>query len=142
MAGRTENSRDSRHYYDWLEYAAEDLHCAGLLLSERQCLLAVGFHCQQAMEKTFKAFILYKTGAPVDGHNITWLCRTAGKQDEQLLGWLEMTPVMNRMYIETRYPADDEVKYSLMDMQMIHNMALELHEYVCDEVYDKLIPEE
>lgn len=140
MARRGERSRDSRFYYDWLEFAAEDLHCAGILLEEKQCLNAVGFHCQQACEKALKSFIMYNTGSPVDGHNITWLCRTAGKYDSQILGWLDMTPVMNRMYIETRYPADLPPRYTLTSLQAIYNMATELHEYICKIIYKDTEP--
>lgn len=142
MARRGENSRDSRHYYDWLEFAAEDLHCAKVLLSDRQCLLAAGFHCQQAMEKALKAYILFHTGHPVDGHNITWLCRTAGRLDEQVMGWLSYTPAFNRLYIETRYPADTELKYSYEDMQAVQNVAQEMYSYICKRIYDDADPEE
>ncbi len=142
MARRGENSRDSRHYYDWLEFAAEDLHCAGVLLSDRQCLLAVGFHCQQAMEKALKALILFHTGRPVDGHNITWLCKTAGRADERVLDWLSYTPALNRLYIEARYPADTELKYSYADMQAVHVVAQELYSYICKQIYDHPDPED
>lgn len=142
MGRRGERGRDSRHYYDWLEFAAEDLHCASILLAEKQCLNAVGFHCQQAMEKALKSFIMYHTGAPVDGHNITWLCKTAGRHDAQVLGWLEMTPIMNRMYIECRYPADLPPKYTLLELETILNMATELYEYICKVIYRQSDPEE
>ena len=136
MSRQTSGMRDSCHYYDWLEYAAEDLHLAKLLLGTKQCANAIGFHLQQAIEKALKAFILFKTGYPVDGHNITWLCKTAGKRDAKILGWLDMTPVMNRMYIETRYPADIPFKIDYIDLKAIHNMIAELYEYVCSVIYE------
>lgn len=138
-----ENNRDSRHYYDWLEFAAVDLYCAGILLREKQCLPAAGFHCQQTVEKALKSFILFKTDSPVDGHNITWLCKAAAKQDETLLKWLPQTPIMNRMYIETRYPADISVDYSPEELQSVHGMASEMYDYICKQVYDvSLQPED
>lgn len=142
MSRRGERSRDSRHYYDWLEFAAEDLHCAQLLLNEKQCLNAVGFHCQQAAEKALKSFIMYHSDQPVDGHNITWLCKTSGKYDPQILGWLSSTPIMNRMYIETRYPADLPPRYTITQLQVVYNMALELYEYICEVIYEQSDPEE
>ena len=141
MARRGENSRDSRHYYDWLEFAAEDLHCAEVLLAARQCLLAAGFHCQQAMEKALKAHILFQTGSPVDGHNITWLCRTAGRLDGRVLDWLSYTPAFNRLYIETRYPSDTALKYSYEDVQAVYVVAQELYSYICKQIYEDPDPE-
>ena len=141
MARRGENSRDSRHYYDWLEFAAEDLHCAEVLLADRQCLLAAGFHCQQAREKALKAHILFQTGSPVDGHNITWLCRTAGRLDGRVLDWLSYTPAFNRLYIETRYPSDTALKYSYEDVQAVYVVAQELYSYICKQIYEDPDPE-
>lgn len=135
MSRRGSRASDSRHYYDWLEFAAEDLHCAGILLEERQCALAAGFHCQQAIEKAVKAFVLYRTGVHVDGHNITWLCRHAAKYDKAFLQWLDKTPALNRLYIETRYPADMPVLLDFDDLDRICRVAEEIYDFICGQVY-------
>ena len=59
---RTKHSSDSRRYFDWMEIAARDLLAARLLLEQEQCLEIVGFHCQQCMEKAFKAYLIHATG--------------------------------------------------------------------------------
>lgn len=73
----SKHSEDSRLYYDWLEMAARDLLAARLLIEQGQCLEIAGFHCQQCMEKTLKAYLIAVTGRLVDGHNLTWLLRQA-----------------------------------------------------------------
>ncbi len=135
MSRRGSRTGDSRHYYDWLEFAAEDLHCADILLDRRQCPAAAGFHCQQAIEKALKAFVLYRTGSHVDGHNITWLCRQAGRYDETFLSWLDKTPALNRLYIETRYPADMPVQLDFDWLRQVYYTAEEIYDSVCGTVY-------
>ena len=53
------HSEDSRLYFDWLEIAAQDLLAAQLLTEAGQCLEVAAFHCQQGMEKAFKAYLIY-----------------------------------------------------------------------------------
>ena len=35
----------------------------------------VAFHCQQAMEKMLKGWLLKMTGELLDGHSLVFLCR-------------------------------------------------------------------
>lgn len=133
---RRSNRGDSRHYYDWLEFASADLAAADLLLLQPQCAGAAGFHCQQAVEKALKAYILFQTRNGVDGHNITWLCRTAAKLDRHFYTWLDETPAFNRLYIETRYPADIPTDLDDRKLTHIYRVAAEIYDYICGEVYE------
>ena len=96
---RTRHSKDSRKYFDWLEIAAGDLLAARLLLEQEQCAEVAAFHCQQGIEKAFKAYLIDRTGTLVDGHNLTWLCRQAMKQDRGFSRWLLATAKKNRLHI-------------------------------------------
>lgn len=138
MSRRGSRSTDSHYYYDWLEFAAEDLHCADILISAKQCASAAGFHCQQAIEKGIKAYLLYETMSHVDGHNITWLCKSAAKHDEHFLIWLDKTVTLNRLYIETRYPADIPVNLDFDILRGILDMAKEVYDYICNIIYKEI----
>ena len=81
---RSKHSDDSRLFFDWLEIAARDLLAARLLMERQQCLEIAGFHCQQAVEKGLKAYIIHASGQLVDGHNVTWLCRQAVRYNSVL----------------------------------------------------------
>ena len=59
---RSKHSDDSRLFFDWLEIAARDLLAARLLMERQQCLEIAGFHCQQAVEKGLKAYIIHASG--------------------------------------------------------------------------------
>ena len=132
---RSKHNDDSRLFFDWLEIAARDLLAAKILLQEEQCLEIAGFHCQQCMEKTLKAFLIHATGFLVDGHNLTWLCRQAVKQQDCFKSFMEPMADMNRLYIETRYPSDRELHLSPQDVTGYYSTAEEMYDLVCGIIY-------
>ena len=79
MSRRRKGGRDSLYYYKWLEKALLDLQAARVLLTWGGDPCNIAFHCQQAIEKALKGFLLYRTGRHFDGHNLTFLCRSRGK---------------------------------------------------------------
>ena len=93
------HSEDSRLYFDWLEIAAQDLLAAQLLTEAGQCLEVAAFHCQQGMEKAFKAYLIYTGSGLPDGHNLTWLCRQALRCHPGFERFREDCADMNRLYI-------------------------------------------
>ena len=64
---RMHNGNDSRRYYDWLEHSSQDLIAAKILSEDDRCYRLSAFHCQQAIEKALKAYILLKSDVLVDG---------------------------------------------------------------------------
>lgn len=133
---RHERNSDSRRYYDWLERANEDLAAAQLLLKSDGTFNAAAFHCQQCIEKALKGYIIFTSGEHVDGHNLTWLCRQAIKSDERFSQWLTQSVILNRYYIETRYPADFPLEIDISAVGRACDMALTMYKFICDEVYE------
>jgi len=68
---------DSKRYLDWLEKAARDLKSAKVLKQNECGNDVVAFHCQQAIEKALKGFLLRKTGQIAEGHSLIYLCKEA-----------------------------------------------------------------
>lgn len=64
---------------------------AELLMQNERCYNLSAFHCQQAIEKGLKGYILFRTGNLVDGHNLTWLCKQAVKLDGTFARWLSQS---------------------------------------------------
>lgn len=128
---------DSQRYYDWLERANEDIQAAQLLLGSDNTLSAAAFHCQQCIEKALKAYILFKTHEHVDGHNLTWLCRQAIKNDKHFTEWLDESVALNRYYIETRYPADIPLELNIKKVNRAYDMANAMYRFICNEVYEE-----
>lgn len=106
MSRSSNHSSDSKRYYDWLYHAYQDMLAAKKLIEDKRLYGQVVFHCQQAIEKGIKAFLLYKHHKLFDGHNLTWLCKQAAMTDQEFTKWLTKCAMLNRFYIETRYPAD------------------------------------
>ena len=137
MGRRFEGNSDSHRYNDWLERASEDIASAELLLSTEKTLDAAAFHCQQCIEKALKGYILFKTHEHVDGHNLTWLCRQAIKSDRQFLMWLDDSVILNRYYIETRYPADLPLQLERETIDRAYTMASDMYKFICAEVCEE-----
>ena len=97
---------DSLRYKDWFEKAERDIKSAKVL-KENDCGNdIVAFHCQQAIEKLFKGFLLKKTGHIVEGHSLIYLCKEVAFYNTEFKMYLKDCAFVNQYYIETHYPAD------------------------------------
>ena len=89
---------------DWLAYADEDLIAADVL-NDNSFTNAVAFHCQQAIEKYFKAFLIENDILFPRIHNLIRLygmiqeVKDLEIDDEKL-------DVINGVYTNTRYPGE------------------------------------
>ena len=132
---RNHNTNDSHKYFDWLEFSSADLVAAQILMDTGHCNDLAAFHCQQCMEKSLKAFSLYENGRPLDGHNLTWLCKQAAKSDKRFNHWLDDSAKFNRYYIQTRYPSDQPLDITDHTVEQIYRVAREMYDFICLKVY-------
>ena len=132
MSRSSSHSTDSKRYYDWIYHAYQDMLAAKLLMSDNRLYGPAVFHCQQAMEKVIKGYLLYKTRKLFDGHNVTWLCKQAALLDESFRQWIGKTTLLNRLYIETRYPADIPLEIDGETMESLLRMSGEMMDFICD----------
>ena len=130
---RIKNS-DSRRYCDWMGHAGEDLKAASVLLGPDDLLNAAAFHCQQCIEKALKGYLLFTTHNPVDGHNLTWLCRQAVKRDTHFQEWLDESAALNHFYIETRDPSDIPLELTKASVITLYQMAKNMYVFICGEI--------
>jgi HEPN domain-containing protein len=119
---------DSVRYTDWYEKAQHDLNGAKILFEHDGGYDLVAFHCQQAIEKQLKGWLLKTTGELFDGHSLVFLCRKAIQSGADLKQNLRDCAFVNQFYIETRYPSDsylpvseDEAKGCLDSAELILN---------------------
>lgn len=131
-------SKDSKKYFDWLDRAGEDMISANILSNDDRLFNSAAFHCQQAIEKALKGYILLKSGELVDGHNLTWLCKRAMRYDKEFTKWLDESTSLNRCYIETRYPNDSYTEISYRKIKRYYNMAQDMYIFICEQVDDEL----
>lgn len=137
MSRNRRGQRDSKHYFEWMEYASEDLAAATVLTNDETCLNAAGFHCQQTIEKSVKAYLLFVSGKNFDGHNLSWLVRQAAKFNSEFNRFMAYTAKLNRYYIECRYPSDspDEPEFEIIKQNL--NVTRDIYEYICSLIYDE-----
>ncbi len=134
MSRGNNHTGDSKRYYDWLYHACQDMMAARMLIADKRLYGPTVFHCQQAIEKSLKAFLLYKHRKLFDGHNLTWLCKQAALTDGAFTKWLGKCALLNRFYIETRYPADIPEDITRELAEDILNAAEEMTEFIYDVV--------
>ena len=89
---------------DWLTLAEDDLLAAKTLTGEDRLTNLVSFHCQQCLEKCFKAMIEEQNKPSIKSHDLLKLQNNAAVQlsDPELI-LLEM---INEVYIDARYPGE------------------------------------
>lgn len=134
MSRRSSHSGDSKRYYDWLFHAYQDLLAARMLITDKRLFNPTVFHCQQAIEKSLKAFLLYKHRKLFDGHNLTWLCKQAALTDQAFTKWIGKSTLLNRFYIETRYPADIPEEIDRQLVEEILEATEDMMDFICDNI--------
>ncbi len=130
MGRRRGSPHDSKRYFDWLERAECDLDSARILKDNNGDNCNAAFHCQQCIEKALKGYLLYETGKHVDGHNLTFLCRSACRIDRKFDEWLDESTSLNRYYIETRYPTDIGFDITDRELDKVYKMASDMYAFI------------
>jgi HEPN domain-containing protein len=89
---------------DWFTAAEDDLLAAKTLVNDYRLTNLAAFHCQQCLEKSFKAIIEELENPAIKSHDLFRLQLAASiqlsDQEVNLLG------VINEVYIDARYPGD------------------------------------
>jgi HEPN domain-containing protein len=98
---------DSQRYMDWIETAKKDYRAAQILFEHGADNSLVCFHCQQAIEKCFKGYLVKNNGVLVEGHGLVKLCKMCESYNRDFHVFLKDVALINEYYVETRYPADE-----------------------------------
>ena len=89
----------------WIGFAEKDMLTISEIIENQNLTNIVAFHCQQAIEKYFKAFLLENNKPLTRIHNLLALYGVIKEIidlniDEDLLS------TVNDIYLESRYPGD------------------------------------
>ena len=143
MPRRRKGASDSCFYYKWLDKALCDLQAARLLLTYGGDAYNIAFHCQQAIEKALKGYLLFRTGRHFDGHNLTYLCRQAIQLDPGVFSeYLDESASLNDLYIETRYPTDLPFEIDELEIRRYLDMAERMFAAIRQQLYESGRPHE
>lgn len=121
---------DTLRYRDWIEKAQRDLKSAKIL-KEHDCGNdMVAFHCQQAVEKSLKAYLIMNGEGIVSGHSLIYLCKLSEKHNSEFRKYIKDCGFLNQYYIETRYPADTPLIVSDYETDECIKIAGEIYKTV------------
>jgi HEPN domain-containing protein len=114
----------------WMAKSRSDLETARLLIAgESQHLDTGAFHCQQAAEKSLKAFLASNGVIPPKTHDLVALLDMAVAFNEDLATLRDAMALLNPLGIQFRYPGDQfEPTYSEA-LQALH-LANEVFAFV------------
>ncbi|MBM7582781.1 HEPN domain-containing protein [Caldicoprobacter guelmensis] len=71
-------------YKEWFEMAKKDIRSTEILYEHDGDNGIICFHCQQAIEKYLKGFLIYAAGELLEGHNLVRLCKKAMAYNKDL----------------------------------------------------------
>ena len=91
----------------WLVRAEEDLAAADLLTGPATLRSAL-FHCQQAVEKSMKAFLTWHEKPFPRTHNLTVLSDFCLELDASLDSFMAPSLALTRFAVAMRYPGETE----------------------------------
>jgi HEPN domain-containing protein len=117
-------------YKEWFEMAKKDIRSAEILYEHDGDNGIVCFHCQQAIEKYLKGFLIYATGELQEGHNLVRLCKKAMAYNKALGEFIKDMAFVNTYYIETRYPAEDPLLVSKEDAKECIRITMKVMEKI------------
>ncbi|MGA2267940.1 MAG: HEPN domain-containing protein [Bryobacteraceae bacterium] len=123
---------------DWLARAREDLETAALALTPAQPMVRSAlFHCQQAVEKTMKAFLTWRDVPFRTTHNLVELGDDCVAVDAGLLSAVERVTSLTKYATRFRYPGapyEPEVEEAQQALEIARAFIADLAIYFPAEV--------
>ena len=116
---------------EWLQKAEQDLLSAQILLEHDPPVLETAcFHCQQAVEKALKAFLVWKAVNFEKVHSLTYLLDLCEVQEQGFTSLRDKAEALAPYAVEVRYPgkaieiSQEEAGKSLATAEMVWNFIL------------------
>lgn len=110
---------------EWLNAAELDVKSAIQLLQDESLTSVVTFHCQQAIEKSFKAVLIENDRDPQRIHDLLRLYKLVLEFIDPFEDILTLK-IINEAYIDSRYPSDLGL---LPDGKPSQNEAIQFYEF-------------
>lgn len=130
---------DSKNYEDWLAKAENDLKAAkGILYYyEEPPTDTVCYHCHQTAEKSLKGFLVYSVGEIPKTHDLVELLNLCISINDKLSDYKEEVEILNKYYIEAKYPPDQPILYPIEETKEAVTKAKKVFEFIESLVLSK-----
>ena len=123
----------------WLQRAAEDLAAAALLTAPATLRSAL-FHCQQAAEKSLKAFLTWHQTPFPKTHDLTLLSGFCLELDASLDTVMAPSLALTRFAVATRYPGEIE-EPSTEEVRQWLSVARSIFDAICSRLPQETRPD-
>ena len=122
----------------WVGFAEKDLLTISEIIKNEKLTNVVVFHCQQAIEKYFKAYILENSKPLLKNHNLLALYGII-KEIKDFNIDEDMLSTINDIYLESRYPGeigllDDGLKPTVEQANQFFTFAKDIKEKIENEI--------
>ncbi|SDL53094.1 HEPN domain-containing protein [Halarsenatibacter silvermanii] len=119
----------------WFEKAENDLKAAKTILDNSPGLTDMtAFHCQQAVEKYFKCYLIKLDINFGKSHNLVYLLDLIG-EDEDISGEIyKIAAKLNDYAVEVRYPREIGEIPTKEEAKEAYQLALKAKDYVADKI--------
>lgn len=116
---------------EWLSKAQDDLQAAALLLTfEIYPRNIVAFHCQQAVEKSLKAFLTSQDIPFLYRHDLGYLLDLCLEIDATFIELEAHIVGLTPYAVEIRYPADLPLTPTIAQIQQFYRQAQAVYAFV------------
>lgn len=103
---------DPKLIREWLQKADEDLGFAASIIEDSPFYAQICFHLQQAAEKYLKAVIVAEDLEFQKIHDLVALLKSCLSRRPELISLMPQCKLLNRFYIDTRYPVHWPTDYT------------------------------
>ena len=114
---------------EWLKAANDDLVLISNIMDNESLTHLIAFHCQQAIEKSFKSILEYNNNNVPKRHDLLMLKDLVFDQIE--IENEDMLEALNSLYTESRYPGDlgllPEGKPTTEDAEEFYSFAKKIY---------------
>ncbi len=115
----------------WLEKGDHDLRAAQSLMREPEPLTdIVCFHCQQAVEKYLKGFLVYHGAGFARVHDLRYLLNLCQEIDDAFAALGDQIDDLNGYAVEPRYPVDLPIYYPVEEARHALDLAQQVIVFV------------
>ncbi|MBI4646742.1 MAG: HEPN domain-containing protein [Bacteroidia bacterium] len=112
--------KNNNEFNKWLNLAEQDLGTAKIIyLHISEYKETICFHCQQAVEKYFKAYLVFLKISFLYKHDLIYLLNLIAQKDKFPLEYYQMAAKLDSFAVQIRYPnliikpTDEEVKEAI-----------------------------
>lgn len=89
---------------EWIKMAEKDLKSAALLLKDPELIENTCYHCQQAVEKYLKGYLVLQRKNPTKTHDLGLLCNKCIEVNDQFRQIRDYCADLTVYAVQTRYP--------------------------------------